>query len=89
MKASHGKGLCDPIGWNSKAKADLAAKNDKAIIQAAHDFYKWRKKTKETSSIEFAFLSTQEYENTASFLRHNAEKGIHKILLKNLLAWGR
>ena len=41
MKAGHGKGLCDPIGGAAKRKADQTVKNDKAVIQDAHDFYKW------------------------------------------------
>lgn len=48
------KGPRDPIGGTSKRKADLAVKNDKAIIQDAHDFYHWVKETEETSWIKFS-----------------------------------
>ena len=44
MEAGHGKGPCDPTGGRTKQKADLAVKNEKAIIQDAQDFYQWAKK---------------------------------------------
>ena len=52
----------------AKRKADLAVKNEKAIIQDAKDFYQWAKTTEDASSIKFTFLSSEEYENAASFL---------------------
>ena len=39
MEAGHGKGPCDTICGTAKRKADLAVKNEKAIIQDAQDFY--------------------------------------------------
>ena len=68
MEAGHGKGPCDPICGTEKRKADLAVKNEKAIIQDAQDFYQWAKTTEDVSSIKFTFLSFEEYENAASFL---------------------
>ena len=68
MEAGHGKGPCDPIGETAKRKADLAVQNEKAIIQDAKGFYQWAKTTKDASSIKFTFLSSEEYENAASFL---------------------
>ena len=50
-----------------RGKADLAVKNDKAIIQDAMDFYNWATK-EESSAIKFYFLSSDNYENAASFL---------------------
>ena len=68
MEAGPGKGPCDPIGGTAKRKADLTVKNEKAVIQDAIDFYSWAKKTEEESSIKFSFLSSEDYENAASFL---------------------
>ena len=68
IEAGHGKGPCDPIGGSAKRKADLAVKNEKAIIQDAKDVYQWAKMTEDVSSIKFTFLSSKEYENAASFL---------------------
>ena len=68
MEAGHGKGPCDPIGGTAKRKADLAVKNEKAFIYDAKDFYQWAKTTEYASSIKFTFLSSEEYENGASFL---------------------
>ena len=48
-------------------KADLAVTNDKTIIQDAMDFYNWATK-EESSAIKFYFLSSDDYENAASFL---------------------
>ena len=49
MKAGHGKGPCNSIEGTAKGKADQTVKNDKAVIQDAHDFYKWVKKVEENS----------------------------------------
>ena len=68
MEAGHGKGPCDTICRTAKRKADLAVKNEKAIIQDAQDFYQWAKTTEDASSIKFTFLSFEECENAASFL---------------------
>ena len=68
MEAGHGKGPCDPIGGTAKRKADLAVKNEKAIIQDAQDFFKWAKTTEDASLIKFTFLSRKEYEDAKSFL---------------------
>ena len=37
------------IRSHAKGKADQAVKNNKAVIQDAHDFYKWVKKVEENS----------------------------------------
>ena len=55
MEAGHWKGPCDPIGETAKRKADLAVKNEKAIIQDAQDFFKWVKTTEDASLIRFNF----------------------------------
>ena len=68
MEAGHGKGPCDPIGGTAKRKTDFAAKNEKAIIQDAQDFFKWAKTTEDASLIKFTFLSRKEYEDAKSFL---------------------
>ena len=68
MEAGHGKGTCDQIGGTPKRKADLAVKTEKVIIQDAQDFYQRAKTTEGTSSIKFTFLSSEKYENAASFL---------------------
>ena len=68
MEAGHGKGPCHPIGGTAKRKADLAVKNEKAIIQDAKDFYQWAKTTEDASSIKFTFFPSEEYEKAASFL---------------------
>jgi len=68
MEAGHGKGPCDPIGGTAKRKADLAVKNDKAVIQDATDFYTWAKGTEETSAIKYFFVSSSDYTNAVSFL---------------------
>ena len=52
----------------AKRKADLDVKNEKAIIQDAKEFYQWAKTTEDASSIKFTFLSSEVYENAASFL---------------------
>lgn len=70
MEAGHGKGPCDPIGGTAKRKADYAVKHAKAIIQDAQEFYQWAKTTEDTSKIKFMFLSSDEYENAASFLKN-------------------
>ena len=67
MEAGHGKGPCDPIGGTAKRKADLAVKNEKAIIQDAKDFYQWAKTTEADSSIKFTFLSSEEYKTLHPF----------------------
>jgi len=67
MEAGHGKGPCDPIGGTAKRKADLAVKNDKAVIQDATDFYTWAKGTEETSAIKYFFVSSSDYTNAVSF----------------------
>ena len=67
MEVGHGKGPCDPIGGTAKRKADQAVKNGKFLIQDAVDFYEWSKQ--ETSSIKFIYLSTEEYQNSQSFLK--------------------
>ena len=68
MEAGQGKGTCNQIGGTAKRKADLAVKTEKAIIQYAQDFYQRAKATEGTSSIKFTFLSSEKYENAASFL---------------------
>ena len=67
IEVGHGKGPCDPIGGTAKRKADQAVKNGKFLIQDAVDFYEWSKQ--ETSSIKFIYLSTEEYQNSQSFLK--------------------
>ena len=64
----HGKGLCDPIGRTTKKKANLAVKNDKAVVQDAHDFFAWAKESEETSTIRFRFLYSEDCANAALFL---------------------
>ena len=44
MEAGHGKGPCDPIGGVAKRNADMAVKQQKAVIQDANDFFAWAKK---------------------------------------------
>ena len=73
MEAGHGKGPCDPIGGTAKRKADQAVKNGRFVIQDAVDFYEWSKQ--ESSAIKYVYLSTEEYEMSANFL---------KALCKNL-----
>ena len=68
MEAGHGKGPCDPIGGIAKRRADLAVKNDKAVIQDAKDFHTWAKKSEETSAIKYSFISTEDFSNAAAFL---------------------
>ena len=68
MEARHKKGSCNTIGGTAKRKTDLSVKNEKAIIQDAQDFYQWAKITEGASPIKFTFLSSEEYENAASFL---------------------
>ena len=67
MKSGHGKGSCDPICGTAKRKADIAVKNDKVVIQDAHEFFAWVKKTEEASAIRFNFLSSEDYVNAAFF----------------------
>ena len=62
-----------------KRKGDLAVKNDKAIIQDAHDAFAWAKETEETSTIRFCFFSSEDYANAALFLT-KAFKDIKSIL---------
>ena len=78
MEAGHGKSPCDPIGGTAKRKADYAVKHAKAVIQDAQDFYQWAKTTEVTSKIKFYFLSSEEYEKAASFLKEVC-KGIEAI----------
>ena len=66
MEAGHGKGPCDPTGGTAKRKADQAVKNGKYIIQDAHDFYQWAITSNDSSAIKFLFLSTSDYEKSAS-----------------------
>ena len=68
MEAGHGKGPCDPIGGTAKRKADLAVKNDKAVIQDAMDFFTWAKESQGQSAIEFFFISTYDYQTSSLFL---------------------
>ena len=63
-EAGHGKDPCGPIGGTGKRKALQAVKNDKAVIQDAHDFYKWAKKEEENSAIKFFFFSIDNYERS-------------------------
>ena len=67
MEAGHGKGPCDPIGGTAKRKADQAVKNGRFVIQDAVDFYEWSKQ--ESSAIKYVYLSTEEYEISANFLK--------------------
>ena len=67
MEAGHGKGPCDPIGGTAKRKADQAVKNGRFVIQDAVDFYEWSKQ--ESSAIKYVYLSTEEYEMSANFLK--------------------
>ena len=64
---------CDPIGGTAKRKADLEVKNGRFVIQDNVDFYEWSKQ--ESSAIKYVYLSTEEYEMSANFL---------KALCKNL-----
>ena len=68
MEAGHGKGPCDPIGGTAKRKADLAVKNDKAVIQDVMDFFTWAKESQGQSAIEFFFVSTYDYQTSSLFL---------------------
>ena len=68
MESGHGKGPCDPIGGTAKRQADLAVKNEKAVIQDATDFFTWAKKLEETSAIKYFFISASDYSNAAAFL---------------------
>ena len=68
MEAGHGKSPCDPIGDTAKRKADLAVKNDKAVIQDARDFYNWAKESEKHSAIKFFFISTNDYKTSSLFL---------------------
>lgn len=82
MEAGHGKGPCDPIGGVAKRKADQAVKNGKYVIQDATDFYEWAKQ--DASAIVYSYLSTEDYENSANFLKvacENVEtvKGTMKV----------
>ena len=61
-----------------RGKTDLAVKNDKAIIQDAMDFYNWATK-EESSAIKFYFLSSDDYENAASFLTA-VSKDVKKVV---------
>ena len=56
MEAGHGKGPCDLIEGTAKRKADLAVKNEKAIIQEAQDFFK-RVKTTDDASLTNSHFS--------------------------------
>ena len=64
---------CNPIGGTAKRKADLEVKNGRFVIQDNVDFYEWSKQ--ESSAIKYVYLSTEEYEMSANFL---------KALCKNL-----
>ena len=56
FEAGHGKGPCDGIGGTAKRLADDAIKQEKAIIQDAHDFFAWAKKPRvPVSSLIFVF----------------------------------
>ena len=67
MEAGHGEGPYDPIGGTAKRKADQAVKNGRFAIQDAADFYEWSKQ--ESSAIKNVYLSTEEYEMFAIFLK--------------------
>ena len=73
MEGDHGKVPCDPVGRTAKHKANQAVKNGSFVIQDAADFYEWSKQ--ESSAIKYVYLSTEEYEMSANFL---------KALCKNL-----
>ena len=73
MEAGHGKGPCDPTDETAKRKADQAVKNGRFVIQDAADFYEWSKQ--KSITIKNVYLSTEEYEMSANFL---------KALCKNL-----
>ena len=67
MEASHGKGLCDPIGGVAKRKADQAVKNGKYVMQDAIDFFEWAKQY--TSAIACFFVSIEDYEISEKFVK--------------------
>ena len=46
-------------------------KNDKAVIQDAHDFHNWAKDNE--SAIKFYFITSTDYENAANFLTNTCE----------------
>ena len=73
MECDHEKAPCDPVGRTAKCKANQAVKNGRFVIQDAVDFYEWSKQ--ESSAIKYVYLSTEEYEMSANFL---------KALCKNL-----
>ena len=72
MEAGHGKGPCDPIGGVAKRNADMAVKQQKAVIQDANDFFAWAKSV--DSSIEYRFISTATYEENKRFLDEASNK---------------
>ena len=67
MEGDHGKVRCDPVGRTAKRKANQAVKNGSFVIQDAADFYEWSKQ--ESSAIKYVYLSTEEYEMSANFLK--------------------
>ena len=73
MEAGHGKVPYDPVGGTAKRTLHPAVKNGRFVIQDAVDFYEWSKQ--ESSAIKYVYLSTEEHEISANFL---------KALFKNL-----
>ena len=60
FEAGHGKGRCDGIGGTAKRLADDAIKQEKAIIQDAHEFFAWANETQSSSLITYIFVSADE-----------------------------
>ena len=78
MEGDHEKVPCDPVGRTAKRKADQAVKNGRFVIQDAVDFYEWSKQ--ESSAVKYVYLTTEEYEMSANFLKHFA-----KILIVSMV----
>lgn len=60
FEAGHSKGPCDGLGGTTKRMADEAIRQGNAVIQDAHDFFKWGK----GSSMTGVELHAKRSENT-------------------------
>ncbi|CAC5426436.1 unnamed protein product [Mytilus coruscus] len=81
FEAGHGKGPCDGVGGTAKRLADIAARQQKVVIQTPVDFFNWGK-SQETSNITHIFVpksNCQSANNEMKELNSVAVKGTMEL----------
>lgn len=71
FESGHGKSACDGVGGTTKRNADMAVKQNKAVIQDASDFFAWA--TQSEGEIQYHMITQDVYDRQSIVIEARKE----------------